>query len=97
GWYYDAKARTFRGPLFNEKTGKLEGSPNGSSWRDPGFLQTDNHPVVNVSWKDTQAFCAWLSVQEGKKYRLPTEAEWEYSCRAGTSTRFHSGNQDSSL
>src|SRR5262249_10455549 len=67
------------------------------SWRNPGFAQTDEHPVVNVSWNDAQAFCDWLSQKEGKKYRLPTEAEWEYGCRANTRTRFHGGDEDGTL
>jgi formylglycine-generating enzyme required for sulfatase activity len=57
------------------------------SWRNAGFEQTDEHPVVNVSWNDAVAFCKWLSKKESKTYRLPTEAEWEYSCRAGMTTR----------
>ncbi len=67
------------------------------TWRSTGWEQTDRHPVVNVSWNDAVAFCEWLSEKEGKKYRLPTEAEWEYSCRAGTTTRFHSGDDPESL
>ena len=58
----------------------------------PGFEQTDEHPVVNVSWNDAVAFCTWLGRQEGWTYRLPTEAEWEYACRAGTTTRFECGD-----
>ena len=58
------------------------------TWQNPGFEQTDEHPVVNVSWNDAVAFCEWLSRKEGKTYRLPTEAEWEYACRAGTTTRY---------
>ncbi len=67
------------------------------TWRDPGFVQTDEHPVVEVSWNDAVAFCEWLSRKEGKTYRLPTEAEWEYACRAGSRGRFHFGDDDEEL
>jgi formylglycine-generating enzyme required for sulfatase activity len=67
------------------------------SWRNVGFEQTDEHPVGNVSWNDAVAFCKWLSRKEGKTYRLPTEAEWEYACRAGTTTRYYSGDDPETL
>src|SRR5262249_40397049 len=67
-------------------------------WRHPRYAQTDNHPVVYVSWQNAVEFCNWLSEKEGKKYRLPTEAEWEYSCRAGKSgTRYCFGDDEAQL
>jgi formylglycine-generating enzyme required for sulfatase activity len=52
----------------------------------------DDDPVVFVSWQDAVDFCKWLSKKEGKNYRLPTEAEWEYAARAGTTTRYSTGD-----
>jgi formylglycine-generating enzyme required for sulfatase activity len=53
------------------------------NWLSPGFAQTDEHPVTCVSWNDAVKFAEWLSRRDGQAYRLPTEAEWEYSCRGG--------------
>ena len=78
------------------KTGEF-GSSEEYSWRNAGFEQTDEHPVVNVSWNDAVAFCDWLSRKEGKTYRLPKEAEWEYACRAGTTTRYYYGDDPEGL
>ncbi len=81
---------------WNEARATFEVDPK-YTWRDPGFPQTDEHPVTNVSWNDAVAFCEWLSTKEATIYRLPTEAEWEYACRAGTTTRYSSGADPETL
>lgn len=62
-------------------------------WNFPGFPQQDDHPVVCVSWRDATAFTAWLSQITGQNYRLLTEAEWEYSARAGSNLRYWWGDE----
>jgi sulfatase modifying factor 1 len=57
-----------------------------------GFSKSDDEAVVFVSWHDAVRFCDWLSKKEGRPYRLPTEAEWEYAARAGTTTHYHAGD-----
>ncbi|MGO8747252.1 MAG: SUMF1/EgtB/PvdO family nonheme iron enzyme [Thermoguttaceae bacterium] len=66
-------------------------SRHGSNRSRVAGVNTDDFPVENVSWEEASEFCGKLGQQEGRTYRLPTEAEWEYACRAGTSTPFHFG------
>lgn len=73
--------------LAKGKDGKWTwGYRAGYSWRNPGFDQTDDMPVCCVSWNDAKAFIAWLNEQTGKTYGLPSEAQWEYAARGGSST-----------
>ena len=64
----------------------------GLHWDHPGIPQTDEHPVVQVCWEDAVVFCQWLSKKEQRTYDLPTEAQWEYACRAGTETAYSWGD-----
>jgi formylglycine-generating enzyme len=54
-----------------------------NSWENPGFVQAGSHPVTCTSWNDAKAYAAWLSVETGQRYRLPSASEWEYAARAG--------------
>jgi formylglycine-generating enzyme required for sulfatase activity len=68
------------------------GERAGVDWRNPGFDQTEQSPVVCVSWGDAVAYTKWLRKQTGYRYQLPTEAQWEYAARAGTETKYPWGN-----
>lgn len=62
------------------------------SWRDPGFPQGDDHPVVSISWFDAHVYLDWLSMRNNSQYRLLSDAEYEYATRAGTMTPWFWGN-----
>ncbi|MFC1633456.1 SUMF1/EgtB/PvdO family nonheme iron enzyme [Planctomycetota bacterium] len=110
---YDKKERDFAGEFPRHEVrisrgfwmsqtevtqGQYMSVMNAEPWSGKAYVQADaNNPAVYVSWDDVVEFCRRLSQQEGKTYRLPTEAEWEYACRADTTTRFSFGDSESLL
>ncbi len=70
---------------------------SGRHWQNPGFAQTDRHPVVCVSWKDAKTYVRWLSKQGLGRFRLPSESEWEYAASAGESSRYSFGDSEGML
>ncbi|MBL8297982.1 MAG: SUMF1/EgtB/PvdO family nonheme iron enzyme [Rhodanobacteraceae bacterium] len=81
--------------VYEENSGRMVDG-RGVTWQDDysGKRAADNLPVVHVSWEDANAYLAWLTQRTGKKYRLPSEAEYEYALRAGLATRFPWGDND---
>jgi sulfatase-modifying factor enzyme 1/TIR domain-containing protein len=82
-----------RYPVTFEEYDRFAAETRGEQPNDWGWGR-GCRPVINVSWKDAQAYVAWVSEQTGQPYRLPSEAEWEYACRAGTTTRYSWGDKD---
>jgi formylglycine-generating enzyme required for sulfatase activity len=97
GYKTEAERDGKGGRGFNNSKRRFEGYDPKYTWRSTGFPQDDRYPVVNVTWTDAVAFCEWLGRKEKHKYRLPTEAEWEYACRAGTGTLYYHGDDPEGL
>lgn len=96
GYVTDAE-KEGNGIILNMTTLEWENAA-GITYKNPGqFPMEPDTPVTLVSWNDAQAFCQWLSGITGRHFRLPTEAEWEYACRAGTSTIRFTGDSKESL
>jgi formylglycine-generating enzyme required for sulfatase activity len=81
--------------VFNKETEWKWKELDGYDWKNVGYSQDDAHPAACVSWNDARAFAEWLSGKSGRKMRLPTEAEWEYAARGGTTGMRFWGSDDS--
>jgi formylglycine-generating enzyme required for sulfatase activity len=91
---YKSDAETSGGAYFwNGSEWKMDPNKN---WKSPGYKQQANHPLVCVSWNDVQQFLGWLNslgLKDARNFQSPSEAQWEYACRAGSTTPYHFGNQ----
>ena len=96
GYQTEAESDGQGGLGWDESKSEFKQDPK-YSWKNTGFPQTDDHPVVNVSWNDAKKFCEWLSRKDGQQYSLPTEAQWEYACKGGTKTLWSNGNDPERL
>ena len=76
---------------------EAERAGDAATWKNRPEQRSDDYPVVCVSWNDAQAFCQWLGRKEGKTYGLPTEAQWEYACRAGTTMPYNSSGAEAAM
>ena len=75
-------------------TGKKWEQKEGIDWKNPGFKQEDNHPVVCVSWDDVLEYCKWLSGKKGVNFNLPTEAQWEKAARGTDGRKYPWGSRE---
>jgi len=93
-WHRDDEVQhrvTLTNAFYMETTEVTQGQFKAMTGENPSFFSGDDLPVETVTWEQAAEFCRKLSEREGRRYRLPTEAEWEYACRAGTTTPFHTG------
>ncbi|HLW66776.1 MAG TPA: SUMF1/EgtB/PvdO family nonheme iron enzyme, partial [Gemmataceae bacterium] len=96
GYQTDAEMSHRGGIMKTRRSDEGDRDPK-FTWKHPDISQGDNYPVAQLSWNDAVQFCKWLSDKETRTYRLPTEAEWTWACRAGNAGKYHFGDDDSLL
>ena len=92
----EAEASGKGGLAWDEGAGRDE-RKREYTWKNATYVPSRQHPVVFVTSADAQAFCDWLSRKDGRRYTLPSEAQWEFACRAGTATPWHCGAEPEAL
>jgi uncharacterized protein (TIGR03067 family) len=84
------------GSVWNTKADKWDRKPE-YVWTNPEFSPSDSHPAVFITPRDARAFCKWLGEKDGRRYEVPTEEQWEWACRAGTTTRWFFGDEETRM
>jgi sulfatase modifying factor 1 len=93
---YRTESETGTSGGFGVVNGQLEQRPQ-FNWRNPGYVQSDEHPVTIITFGDANEFLKWLNKKAQREMLLPTESQWEYACRASTTSMYYNGDDDAAI